>query len=172
MSATRDRYDVRSDVWSLGITLVKIKLILFWKIFLLIVWNCYRIFSISWMEIRLWTTATNRWRSTIKIRNRSSFRQLQRLCKYLVNPSHYLILISFVLVSLNKNENERPKYKQLLEHPFLQRAKDDQQIENALAYLSHIIDGLEKNTDKFQLYYYLPSNWRSDQSIDRKTKSI
>lgn len=62
--------------------------------------------------------------------------------------------------SLNKDENQRPKYKQLLEHPFLQKAKESQQIENAIAYLSHIIDGLEQNTDKFQLYYYLPKNSR------------
>jgi hypothetical protein len=57
---------------------------------------------------------------------------------------------------LNKDENQRPKYKKLLEHPFLHKAKEIQQAENAIAYLSDIIDGLEQNTDKFQLYYYRP----------------
>jgi hypothetical protein len=65
-----------------------------------------------------------------------------------------------IFSSLNKDENQRPKYKQLLEHPFLQKAKEIQQAENATAYLSDIIDGLEQNTEKFELYYYLPSNSR------------
>ena len=45
--------------------------------------------------------------------------------------------------SLNKDENQRPKYKQLLEHPSLQPAKELQQTEYATAYLSNIIDVLE-----------------------------
>ncbi len=65
-------------------------------------------------------------------------------------------LIYLFFCSLNKDENQRPKYKKLLEHPFLHKAKEIQQAENAIAYLSDIIDGLEQNTDKFQLYYYRP----------------
>jgi hypothetical protein len=64
------------------------------------------------------------------------------------------------LISLNKDDNQRPKYKKLLEHPFVQKAKELQQIENIAAYLSEIIDGLSENTDAFELYYYLPSNSR------------
>ena len=59
--------------------------------------------------------------------------------------------------SLNKDENQRPKYKKLLEHSFVQRAK---QAEHTAVYLSEIIDGLKENTDTFELYYYLPSNSR------------
>jgi hypothetical protein len=65
---------------------------------------------------------------------------------------------SFFFASLNKDENQRPKYKQLLAHPFVQKAKEIQHAENAIAYLSHIIDGVEENTDTFELCYYLPSN--------------
>lgn len=75
-----------------------------------------------------------------------------------------ILLISFesflFFFSLNKDEKQRPKYKQLLDHPFVQKAKEIQQAENAIAYLSHIIDGIEENTDTFQLRYYLPSNSR------------
>jgi hypothetical protein len=62
--------------------------------------------------------------------------------------------------SLNKDENQRPKYTKLLEHPFLQKAKEIKQAENAIASLSDLIDSLEQNTDKFELYYYLPKNSR------------
>ena len=66
---------------------------------------------------------------------------------------------SFIF-SLNKDENQRPKYKKLLEHPFVQRAKEAKQAEHTAVYLSEIIDGLKENTDIFELYYYLPSNPR------------
>ena len=59
---------------------------------------------------------------------------------------------------MNKDENQRPKYKKLLEHPFVQNADETQQAENTAVYLSEIIDGLAENTDVFELYYYLPSH--------------
>lgn len=62
------------------------------------------------------------------------------------------------LFSLNKDENQRPKYKKLLEHPFVQKTKEIQQAEHITIYLSEIIDGLSQNTDTFEQYYYLPSN--------------
>ncbi|CAF3791703.1 unnamed protein product [Rotaria sp. Silwood1] len=46
-------------------------------------------------------------------------------------------------IILNKNENQQPKYKHLLEHPFLQHEKELQQTEYATAYLSNRIDILE-----------------------------
>lgn len=66
--------------------------------------------------------------------------------------------IPFFFSSLNKDENQRPKYKKLLEHPFVQRAKEAKQPEHIAVYLSEIIDGLLENTDTFELYYYLSSN--------------
>jgi hypothetical protein len=61
------------------------------------------------------------------------------------------------LFSLNKDENQRPKYKKLLQHPFVHRAKECPQADNVAAYLSDVIDNLSQNTDTFDLYYYLPS---------------
>ena len=58
--------------------------------------------------------------------------------------------------SLNKDEQQRPKYQQLLKHPFLLKAREPQQAENVAAYLSDVIDGLAENTEIFKLYYYLP----------------
>ena len=59
--------------------------------------------------------------------------------------------------SLNKDVNQRPKYKELLQHPFVHRAKQCPQADNVAAYLSDVIDNLSQNTDTFELYYYLPS---------------
>ena len=57
--------------------------------------------------------------------------------------------------SLNKDEKQRPKYQQLLQHPFLDKAKEVKLAENVAAYFSDVLDGLAENTDTFELYYYL-----------------
>jgi hypothetical protein len=59
--------------------------------------------------------------------------------------------------SLIKDKNERPKYKQLLEHPFLDQTDDLQQTEHAIAYLSDIMNELKQNTDTSERHYNLPS---------------
>ncbi len=70
-----------------------------------------------------------------------------------------------VSFSLNKDENQRPKYKKLLEHPFVQTATGAKQAEHTAIYLSEIIDGLTENTDIFEQYYYLPSNSSASSNI-------
>lgn len=64
---------------------------------------------------------------------------------------------SKIFFSLNRNIHQRPNYEQLLEHPFLEQAKELQQNEYSINYLSNIVDGLEQNTDTFERCYYLPS---------------
>ncbi|CAF5033321.1 unnamed protein product, partial [Rotaria sp. Silwood1] len=59
------------------------------------------------------------------------------------------------------DQNQRPNYKELLENPFVQQAKESQQTEYIVAYLSDIINSLQLNMDKSKRYYYnLSSTFR------------
>ncbi|CAF4092518.1 unnamed protein product [Rotaria sordida] len=67
---------------------------------------------------------------------------------------------SFVNAYLNKDQNQRQNYKELLEHPFLQKAKEFQQINYATAYLSDVINDLQHKTNTSGCHYYLHSIYR------------
>ncbi|CAF3816974.1 unnamed protein product [Rotaria sp. Silwood1] len=66
-----------------------------------------------------------------------------------------------ILLANSTYQNQRPNYKELLENPFVQQAKESQQTEYIVAYLSDIINSLQLNMDKSKRYYYnLSSTFR------------
>lgn len=129
LRATVDGYDIRSDVWSLGITIYEV--------------------ATGYFPFREWTSVFDQLQQIVE------GPPLQLTVEHLSNNCK-----DFVNTCLNKDENQRPKYKKLLEHPFVQGANEPKQAENTAIYLSEIIDGLAENTDTFEQYYYLPSNKR------------
>ncbi|XP_023586753.1 dual specificity mitogen-activated protein kinase kinase 4 [Trichechus manatus latirostris] len=87
-SASRQGYDVRSDVWSLGITLVCL----------------YQLKPCH---------------NNVTIRNIEMKENLIRLSCFLRTGSFSPTRDSMYYKSLTKDESKRPKYKELLKHPFI-----------------------------------------------------
>lgn len=89
-------YDIRADVWSLGITLVELATAMFpYR-------NCKTDFEVL---------------TKVLTSNPPSLPEDQDF------SSHFR---DFVKVCLRKNYEDRPKYPDLLKHPFLQRAKQEE----------------------------------------------
>ncbi|CAD0199341.1 unnamed protein product [Chrysodeixis includens] len=107
-------YDVRSDVWSLGITL---------------------------MEVATGAFPYPRWGSV--------FEQLQQVVQgdppRLTNNNNIFSnnFVNFVNTCLIKEENQRPKYNRLLEHPFIKGI--DQSRADVAAYVCEILEAMERN---------------------------
>ncbi|PZC86398.1 dual specificity mitogen-activated protein kinase kinase 4 [Helicoverpa armigera] len=107
-------YDVRSDVWSLGITL---------------------------MEVATGAFPYPRWGSV--------FEQLQQVVQgdppRLTNTNNAFSnnFVNFVNTCLIKEENQRPKYNRLLEHPFIKGI--DQSRADVAAHVCEILEAMERN---------------------------
>ncbi|XP_033631134.1 dual specificity mitogen-activated protein kinase kinase 2-like [Asterias rubens] len=121
--ASREGYDVRSDVWSLGITLI---------------------------ELATGKFPYPKWNSV--------FDQLAQVVK---GPPPRLFssadlpfsknFTDFVSQCVTKNEKERPKYKQLLEHPFIR--KYEREHVDVAGYVSNIVEQMNEAGLNFNMDY-------------------
>lgn len=55
----------------------------------------------------------------------------------------YFINFKLIFSSLIKEENQRPKYNKLLEHPFIKRS--DAESINIASYISEIMDAMKND---------------------------
>lgn len=106
-------YDVRSDVWSLGITL---------------------------MEIATGYFPYPKWNSVFEQLYQVVQGDPPRLSPN-ENGNHFTMdFVNFVNTCLIKEETQRPKYNKLLEHPFIRKAEED--TTDVAAYISGVLDNM------------------------------
>ncbi|XP_050440995.1 dual specificity mitogen-activated protein kinase kinase 4-like isoform X1 [Adelges cooleyi] len=110
----RGGYDVRSDVWSLGITLV---------------------------EVATGRFPYPRWSSVFEQLCQVVQGDPPRLHSSSNNFSPHFI--NFVNTCLIKEENQRPKYNKLLEHPFIKRS--DAESVDVASYISEIMAAMKND---------------------------
>ncbi|XP_077980751.1 dual specificity mitogen-activated protein kinase kinase 4-like isoform X2 [Glandiceps talaboti] len=109
LTATRQGYDVRSDVWSLGITLIEL--------------------ATGKFPYRKWNSVFDQLTEVVK----GAAPQLHNDDR-LFSPE----FINFVNSCLTKDATERPKYRELLKHPFIKRYEEiDIDVAN---YLCDVLD--------------------------------
>ncbi|EZA50311.1 hypothetical protein DMN91_012192 [Ooceraea biroi] len=109
-------YDVRSDVWSLGITL---------------------------MEVATGYFPYPKWNSVFEQLYQVVQGDPPRLSPN-ENGNHFTMdFVNFVNTCLIKEETQRPKYNKLLEHPFIRRAEEA--TIDVAAYISGVLDNMANN---------------------------
>uniref|UniRef100_A0A1B6CQT0 mitogen-activated protein kinase kinase n=1 Tax=Clastoptera arizonana TaxID=38151 RepID=A0A1B6CQT0_9HEMI len=109
-------YDVRSDVWSLGITL---------------------------MEIATGRFPYPKWNSVFEQLYQVVQGDPPQLTQNDNGNCFSMEFVNFVNTCLIKEENQRPKYNKLLEHPFI-RCSDEAKIDVAY-YVSDVLDNMANN---------------------------
>ncbi|GLH02942.1 Dual specificity mitogen-activated protein kinase kinase hemipterous [Gryllus bimaculatus] len=109
-------YDVRSDVWSLGITL---------------------------MEVATGRFPYPKWNSVFEQLCQVVQGDPPRLSPN-ENGNHFTMdFVNFVNTCLIKEETQRPKYNKLLEHPFIRRS--DEAVVDVAQYVKNILDNMANN---------------------------
>ncbi|XP_012221016.1 dual specificity mitogen-activated protein kinase kinase 4 [Linepithema humile] len=109
-------YDVRSDVWSLGITM---------------------------MEVATGYFPYPKWNSVFEQLYQVVQGDPPRLSPN-ENGNHFTMdFVNFVNTCLIKEETQRPKYNKLLEHPFIRRAEEA--TIDVAAYISGVLDNMANN---------------------------
>uniref|UniRef100_A0A182UT57 mitogen-activated protein kinase kinase n=1 Tax=Anopheles merus TaxID=30066 RepID=A0A182UT57_ANOME len=109
-------YDVRSDVWSLGITL---------------------------MEVATGKFPYPKWGSVFEQLSQVVEGDPPRLSTTYNGMEFSIDFVNFVNTCLIKDERDRPKYGRLLQHPFIQQAeKSDTDV---AAYVSEVLESMANN---------------------------
>ncbi|VDN59049.1 unnamed protein product [Dracunculus medinensis] len=109
-------YDVRADVWSLGITLV---------------------------EIASGSHPYGKWKTPFEQLKQVVHEPPPRLSRNLGYSDNFQ---DFVSLCLTKDYKQRPKYPDLLEHPFLEEARNDRRF-NMGVFVQEILGAAEKQRE-------------------------
>ncbi len=122
---TRARgYDVRSDVWSLGITLIEV--------------------STGRFPYRKWNSVFDQLQQVVH-------GDPPRLAHKESGRTFSLEFVNFVNTCLIKEETQRPKYVALLKDPFIKQAESQAAIVNMAGYVSQVLERYDNAVESMDI---------------------